>query len=141
MCPARLELDHRRSYLCLESNPVKLQEISTGKAYQKSKDAVLQASERLQTLAEPHVSKARVAIEPMLAAVMVKLRPVWESINSQLQKDQYKTIVNFVADFQHHMLKAWLTARQAVAGVYQSDAVRTETPAGRLQPNQGIPVA
>eukprot|EP00892_Ulva_mutabilis_P003033 jgi/Ulvmu1/12730/UM095_0034.1 len=99
------------------------QEIATGKAYQNSKDAVFQASERLQTMIEPHVSKAKVAMEPMFAKIRVHLGPVLENIKSQLQREQYKKVVVVLSDAQGLLLRAWSTARLAVADVYNSDVM------------------
>ena len=100
-----------------------MQEIATGKAYQRSKQAVVEASERLQVMAEPHVSKARVVVEPMLSAVIDKLEPTWQSIQKQLQKDQYRKINEAVSKLKDAVNGAWKRASQLVADVYDSDVV------------------
>lgn len=102
-----------------------MQEIATGKAFQETKKTVTDASDRFITMTEPHVSRAKVVLMPILESAAVKFKSAREAISSQLQKEQYRALVQSAEKVQDMLLATWVRTKVHVAGIYESDMVRT----------------
>lgn len=102
-----------------------VQEIATGKAFQQTKKTFMDASDRFITMTEPHVKKAKVVLMPIMESAAVKFQSAREAISSQLQKEQYRALLEFAQKTQASLLATWVRTKDLVAGIYDSDMVRT----------------
>lgn len=102
----------------------RLQEIKTGKAYQQTKNTVMDASSRFMTMTEPHVRKAKILLKPLIESIVAKLEYAKEAISRQLQENKYRAIVQHAQKIQDFLREFWLSMVDHVAGILDSDMVR-----------------